>query len=111
MVNLNEPPSLLRNDVDSKNNWLKVRLIGTKSNRSAIGARVIARYGGRLQAREITAQSSFYSVDDRRVHFGLGSATTADLEIRWPSGAKQTLPKVPSNQIVVVKEGEGIVKG
>jgi hypothetical protein len=111
IVNLNEPPSLLRNDVDSKNNWLKARLIGTKSNRSAIGARVVARYGGRVQAREVTAQSSFYSVDDRRVHFGLGNATTADLEIRWPNGTKQAVPKVPSNQIVVIKEGEGIVKG
>src|SRR5918995_1251995 len=86
VMNMNEPPSLLRNDVSGDGHWLKVLLVGVKSNRSAIGARVVARYGGRTQAQEVTAQSSFYSVNDRRVHFGLGEANVADLTIRWPNG-------------------------
>jgi hypothetical protein len=57
IINLNEPPSLLRNDVSGKNHWLKVQLIGTTSNRSAIGATVIASYGGRKQAQAVLAQS------------------------------------------------------
>jgi hypothetical protein len=71
VVNLNEPPSLLRNDVTGGNSCLKVQLIGTLSNRSAIGARVMARNGGRMQVQEVLAQASFYSVNDRRLHFGM----------------------------------------
>ena len=74
IVNLNEPPSLLRNDLGGMNHWLKVKLIGVKSNRSAIGARVTARYGSRVQAQEVLSQSSFYSANDLRLHFGLGTA-------------------------------------
>src|SRR5206468_4741834 len=91
VANLNEPPSLLRNDVSGNGHWLKVLLVGTQSNRSAIGARVIARYGGRAQAQEVTAQSSFYSANDRRLHFGLGAASLADLTIRWPGGATEKI--------------------
>jgi hypothetical protein len=110
VMNMNEPPSLLRNDVSGGGRWLKVLLEGVKSNRSAIGARVVARYGGRSQAQEVTAQSSFYSANDRRLHFGLGAATSADLAIRWPSGAAETLSKVEAGQLVVVREGAGIVR-
>jgi hypothetical protein len=110
VVNLNEPPSLLRNDVTGGGRWLKVLLQGVKSNRSAIGARVVARYGGRAQVQEVTAQSSFYSANDRRLHFGLGTATSADLGIRWPSGATEAIPKVEAGQLVVVREGAGIVR-
>jgi hypothetical protein len=110
VMNMNEPPSLLRNDVTGNGHWLKVLLAGVKSNRSAIGARVTARYGGRAQAQEVTAQSSFYSVNDRRLHFGLGAATTADLTIRWPNGGSETIPGVEADQLVVVREGEGIVR-
>src|SRR6266567_3906091 len=78
VMNMNEPPSLLRNDVSGGHHWLKVFLVGVQTNRSAIGSRVIARYGNRRQAQEITAQSSFYSVNDRRLHFGLGAETSAD---------------------------------
>ncbi len=106
IVNLNEPPSLLRNDISGDGHWLKVRLIGTKSNRSAIGARVLCRYGGKQQLQEIVGQSSFYSSSDRRLHFGLGPAKTADLEVRWPSGAKQVFPGVASNRIVTITEGK-----
>jgi hypothetical protein len=109
IVNMNEPPSLLRNDLGGRNHWLKVKLIGTKSNRSAIGARVTCRYGDRRQVQEVLSQSSFYSVNDSRLHFGLGAAEAADLQVRWPSGAVETYPKVAADRLVVIKEGEGIV--
>jgi len=108
VMNMNEPPSLLRNDVTGSGHWLKVLLVGVKSNRSAIGARVVARYGSRRQAQEVTAQSSFYSASDRRLHFGLGAATSADLAIRWPNGATETIQGVEANQLVVIREGAGI---
>jgi hypothetical protein len=110
VVNLNEPPSLLRNDLSGENHWLKVKLIGVKSNRGAIGARVNAHYGGKMQAQEVLSQSSFYSASDSRLHFGLGPALTADLEIGWPNGGRETLKGVSADQLIVVKEGSGIVK-
>ncbi len=109
IVNLSEAPSLLRNDVSGNNHWLKVKLVGTKSNRSAIGARVLAKYGKKIQAQEVLSQSSFYSASDPRLHFGLGGETSADLAIRWPSGMRQTLKGVEANQIVTIEEGTGIV--
>jgi hypothetical protein len=109
VMNMNEPPSLLRNDVSGGGHWLKVLLVGVKSNRSAIGARVVARYGERSQAQEIQAQSSFYSANDRRLHFGLGAAGSADLTIRWPNGSVEEVRGVAAGQLVVVREGAGIV--
>jgi len=106
--NMNEPPSLLRNDVTGKGHWLKVLLVGVTSNRSTIGARVTARYGDRTQAQEVTAQASFYSVNDRRLHFGLGHATTADLTVRWPTGEVEKVAGVAADQLVVIREGKGI---
>jgi enediyne biosynthesis protein E4 len=108
IVNLNEPPSLLRNDVSGQGHWLKVLLEGVKSNRSAIGARVIARYGAVSQAQEVSAQSSFYSANDRRLHFGLGPAASADLTVRWPGGTIEKIGAVPADQLVVIREGAGI---
>jgi hypothetical protein len=108
VMNMNEPPSLLRNDVTGGGHWLKVLLTGTASNRSAIGAGVVAQYGGRKQAQEVTAQSSFYSANDRRLHFGLGAATSADLTIRWPNGTTETIQGVEADQLVVIREGAGI---
>jgi enediyne biosynthesis protein E4 len=87
-----------------------VKLAGTKSNRGAIGARVTARYGGRVQAQEVLSQSSFYSVSDSRLHFGLGAASEADLEIRWPNGAVERVERVAADQLVVIREGAGIVR-
>jgi hypothetical protein len=110
IMNVNEPPSLLRNDVAGGGHWLKVKLLGVKSNRSAIGATVIVTYGGRRQAQAVTAQSSYLSVNDRRLHFGLGDASSADLEIRWPSGERESLKAVPADRLITVREGEGVVK-
>jgi hypothetical protein len=113
VMNMNEPPSLLRNDIvgesQGRNHWLKVRLEAVTSNRSAIGARVTARYGGRLQVQELMSQSSFLSVNDKRLHFGLGAASSADLEIRWPNGMKQTFSNVPADHLVVIREDAGII--
>jgi hypothetical protein len=109
VMNMNEPPSLLRNDVSSGGHWLKVSLVGVKTNRSAIGTRVVARYGTRRQAQEVTAQSSFYSANDRRLHFGLGAETAADLTIRWTNGTTETIPNVAADQLVTIREGAGIV--
>ena len=107
IMNMNEPPSLLRNDLTGTNRWLKVKLIGTKSNRSAIGTRVTLTAAGKTQVQEVTAQSSFYSVNDPRLHFGLGSAETASLKIRWTNGLIEQFPSVPANRLIVVREGEG----
>jgi hypothetical protein len=111
VVNLNEPPSLLRNDLRGHPNWLKLKLVGTKSNRSAIGARVVLRYGTRTQTQSLLSQSSYYSANDPRLHFGLGMEKNADIEIHWPSGLKQQLKSIAANQLVTVKEGSGIVPG
>lgn len=110
VVNLNEPPSLLRNDVSAENRWLKVKLIGVESNRSAIGARVTLRYGGKTQTQEVLSQSSFYSASDFRLHFGLGKADAADVELRWPNGKKEAVAQVPANHLVVIREGSGVVR-
>jgi hypothetical protein len=110
ILNLNEPPSLLRNDVSGGNHWVKVKLIGVKSNRSAIGARITAHYGGKMQAQEVMAQASFYSANDLRVHFGLGAAQTVDLDIRWPNGTIEKIANAPIDRLLTVKEGSGIVK-
>jgi hypothetical protein len=109
-MNVNEPPSLLRNDVSGSGHWLKVRLFGTKSNRSAIGATVIATYGGRRQAQAVTAQSSYLSVNDRRLHFGLGAAQSADLEIRWPGGLRESVKAVSADRLITIREGAGVTK-
>jgi hypothetical protein len=110
IMNMNEPPSLLRNDVSGSSHWLKVLLIGVKSNRSAIGAAVVATYGERRQVQAVLAQASYLSVNDRRLHFGLGPETQASLEIRWPSGTQEKLVNVHADQLVVIREGEGIVR-
>ncbi len=110
IINLNEPPSLLRNDVTGTYHWLKVKLVGTVSNRGAIGARVTARYGGKLQVQEVLSQSSFYSSNDPRLHFGLGAADSADLEVRWPTGKKERFLKVEADHLVTIREGSGIVR-
>ena len=109
IVNLNEPPSLLRNDLRGKPNWIKVKLEGVKSNRSAIGARVLARYGGKTQAQAVLSQSSFYSCNDPRLHFGLGSATSVDLDVYWPNGLHESFKQIAANRLVTLREGVGAV--
>lgn len=110
VINQNEPPSLLRNDLSGSNHWLKVLLVGSTSNRSAIGALVVAEYGGRKQAQAVLAQSSYLSVNDRRLHFGLGQATSASLTIRWPNGGQERIAGVAAGRLVVIREGVGVIR-
>jgi len=116
VMNMNEPPLLLRNEYANDgrrptNNWLKVKLTGMKSNRSAIGARVSVKIGAHLQTQEVTSQSSYYSHNDLRLHFGLGANVKANqIEIRWPNGQVETIKDVAINQTVKIKEGVGVVK-
>ena len=114
---VNDFPQLLRCDSTHKNNWLKVRTIGVKSNRSGIGARLrcVTRSPGQdkphQQMDEVRSGGSYMSQNDLRVHFGLGKAERVELlEVRWPSGAVDTLKDVKPNQLIFVKEGEGIVR-
>jgi enediyne biosynthesis protein E4 len=109
IMNMNEPPSLLRNDLGGHQNWIKVKLEGVKSNRSAIGARVIAHYGNKVQAQTLVSQSSYYSCNDPRLHFGLGSATEAAIEIFWPNGLRERYSQIAANQLVTIREGVGLV--
>jgi hypothetical protein len=108
IMNQNEPPSLLKNDVSGDFHWLKLKLTGTESNRSAIGARATVRYGEKIQAKEVLGQSSYLSVSDRRLHFGLGNMRVVDIEIRWPLGSVEKFSNVNADQIVFVTEGRGI---
>lgn len=110
VVNHNEPPSLLRNDVSGGYHWIKVKLHGTKSNRSAIGARVTVRYGDKIQAQEVLSQSSYLSFNDTRLHFGLGPVTKVDLEIRWPLGQVEELSGVAADRLIHITEGQGITQ-
>ena len=118
IMNMNERPSLLRNDYITtanrnrpSNNWLKLKLIGTKSNRSAIGARVTLKIDSQARMQEVTSQTSYYSHNDLRLHFGLGAHRKVDaLEIRWPNGQTEKIAGLSGNQIVTIKEGSGVVK-
>ena len=111
VMNQNDPPSLLRNDAPRQGNWIKVRLEGTKSNRSAIGARVLVHYDDHVQTQALMSQSSYLSCNDPRLHFGLGAATAASIEVHWPSGLVEQYKSLAANQLVTLREGVGQVQG
>ena len=106
IMNRNEPPTLLRNDAPPGNHWIKIRLEGTKSHRSAVGARVLARCNGHVQEQMLTSQSSYLSVNDRHLHFGLGPAASADVEIFWPSGARENYKNLAAGELHTIREGQ-----
>jgi hypothetical protein len=106
--NLDGPPSVLRNEGGSGNNWLLVKCVGTRSNCSAIGARVRVVAGDRAQIGEVMSGSGYYSQNDLRLHFGLGQARQVDtVEVRWPSGTKQMIRDVKANQVLRIEEPRG----
>lgn len=106
VMNMNEPPSLMRNDYSGGNHWLTVQLEGTASNRSAIGATVTITAGGRTAAQAVLSQSSYYSHDDLRLHFGLGASPVAEvIAVRWPSGTIQRLQNLKANRMLRIREG------
>jgi len=108
VTNNGQPVELLRNGSERRNSVI-VRLIGTKSNRDGIGARLRAATGAASQVREVKAGSSYLGQNDTRVHFGLGAAAAIDrLEVRWPSGQIDTVSALAANQIVTVTEGQGV---
>ncbi|MBB5057958.1 hypothetical protein HDF16_002664 [Granulicella aggregans] len=109
IMNVNETPSLLRNDAPPGNHWIKIKLIGTTSNRSAIGSRVIVHYAGKAQMQQVLSQSSYLSCNDPRLHFGLGAAREADVHVLWPGGREEKLGKIAVDRLITVKEGSGIV--
>jgi hypothetical protein len=110
IVNLHEPPTLLRNDLPPgpSRNWIKVKMSGTKSNRGGIGSRVTVRYGTKIAVQEVLSQSSYLSASDPRLHFGLGDCAKVDLEVRWPLGAVETFRGISVNRLIHVTEGAGI---
>jgi hypothetical protein len=104
VMNMNEPPSLLRNDYRGANHWLSVQLSGAV-NKSGIGATVVVTARGVTQARAVVSQASYYSHDDLRLHFGLGAATSADrVEVRWPGGSVQSLSNVAADRVLTISE-------
>lgn len=104
ITSLDEPPRVLLNRSQPRN-WLVMKLTGTRSNRSAVGARVTARTGTRVQSRDVKSGGSYQSQSDLRLHFGLGAAGRIDeLTIRWPSGRVETRQNVDVNRILVVDE-------
>jgi len=108
--NLEGAPMILRNGGIAKRHWVSFELAGTRSNRMAIGARLKIVAGGMTQTEEIHSGGSYLSQNDVRVHFGLGTATRIDsLEVRWPSGASDTMKDLSADQFYGVLEGKGIV--
>ena len=114
---VNSLPQLLRCDTTLTRNFLKLRLVGTRSNRTGIGARITV--SARLQStaaplrqiEEVRSGGSYYSQNDLRIHFGLDQAHTADLvEVAWPSGAKDSFKDLGANRLYVLQEGGKILK-
>jgi hypothetical protein len=108
IMNMGERPSLLRNDLSGDRHWLKVKLVGAKSNRSAIGAAVTVYGAGQPQTQWVLSQSSFISQNDRRLHFGLGQSRRIQrIVVRWPSGLREEFPESDADRMVLLVEGSG----
>ena len=111
VLNLNDRPRLLRNDIGNRSHWLELRLVGTVSNRDAVGARVRLTAGDHTQLRDVRTSSGYLSQSDSRLHFGLGSSAVVDrIEISWPSGTVQRLEEVTADRLLTVIE-PGPTKG
>jgi hypothetical protein len=109
IVNLNDRPTLLRNDGGNRKHWVTLRLVGTKSNRDAIGARVRLSSGRLAQSAEVRSGGSFMSNNDVRLHFGLGREKRIEsLEVRWPSGLVEKFVDLRADQFLRITEGKGI---
>jgi hypothetical protein len=108
IANRNAPPSLLVNRKTYTNHWIAIKTVGTKSNRSGIGARLILKTDSRKQTAEVRSGSSYISNNDMRVHFGLGMKRQIEyLEVHWPSGVEERYRNPPIDTIFTVKEGSG----
>jgi hypothetical protein len=108
---VNDVPVLLRADSTTNNNWVSIKLIGVKSNRTGVGARIKVVTEGKAQIDEVRSGGSYYSQNDLRVHFGLGKADKVKtIEVQWPSGVVDKLNDAPVNQTIFVREGSGLFK-
>jgi hypothetical protein len=108
--NLDGKPMILRNENPNHNHWIGFELVGTKSNRLALNARIKAVAGDLVQVDEVRSGGSYLSQNDLRIHFGLGSHDHLDrVEIRWPSGEAETINNLAADRFYAVKEGEGVV--
>ena len=108
--NNGQAPQLLRNDGGNANHWFQLLLIGTRSNRDAVGARVKVTAGDLVLYDEKKGGMSYQSAQDPRLHFGLGQHTTVEeVEIKWPSGELTKLTNIKSDQILAIEEGKGLV--
>ena len=109
VLNMNDRPSLLHNVGGNRQNWIKIKLIGTTCNRTAIGARVRVMTGKHAQMDEVHSGTSVMSQSDLRLHFGLGAAESVDLiEVKWPTTQKvERFTNVKANQIITIREGSG----
>ena len=108
MNNVNDTPDLFRTTAPAGRSWLTLKLVGRMSNRSAIGARVRAIVGDRVQVQEVRGGGSYYAQNDLRVHFGLADAPRVDrIAVRWPTGVEESWTNVPVNRIVTLEEGTG----
>jgi hypothetical protein len=109
---LDGPPMLLRNDGGSRaGHWISLKLVGTRSNRNAVGAKVWLKAGGLTQVDEVRSGDSYLSHSDWRLHFGLGSTTqVAEVIIRWPNGTTEKLTNLPIDKVVTVVEGKSLSK-
>jgi len=106
IMNMDRAPSLLRNDLKSSNHWLRVQLQGVVSNRSGIGAVVSVEAGGRTQTSVVLSQSSYLSVNDLGLHFGLGFTDRVDrVVVRWPNGKAEAFSGIQVDRPVLLKEG------
>ena len=109
MTNLDASPVLLRNEAPSVGHWLRIKTVGTKSNRDGYNAKVEITADGSTRYAEVRAGSSFESSSDPRVHFGLGTATRVDsVVIRWPSGQVDKVGPEVADQELVIQEGRGL---
>jgi hypothetical protein len=109
VTNNGQGADLLRND-GGHGNALLIRLVGTQSNRDGIGARLRLTTGARTQIREVKAGSSYLGQSDLRQHIGLGTHGHADrLEVQWPSGRSERIQNLPANQIITIREGNGVI--
>jgi enediyne biosynthesis protein E4 len=106
---INGPPVLLHNRGGGRAHWLTIKLVGTKSNRDAAGARVTAVVGGRSSIEEVHGGGSYLSHSDLRLHFGLGEQTRVEsLEVAWPSGRRERIGALDGDQVVTIEEGSGV---
>ncbi len=106
---VNAPPELIRNDSRSENNWLKIKLVGVKSNRSGIGSRIKLTADDGTQIEELRSSNSYYSNNDLRINFGVGkSVKVKSVEVQWPSGQIDRLNDLSVNQTITIKEGNGL---